>query len=109
MKVGLVINEWKGNTFDYVIRLPSTWVPSSSDPLLATDQEMSAQSMAQTLGMGHSYTNQFIPLQLWMDKFFITYTKQQHNYNSSLPQLLGINLQYQQFWSKEHEEDAFMG
>ena len=113
IKVALDINKWDdaSNTFDYTIRLPSAWVPSSSAALIQSDQEVSTQSMAQMAGMGSDYSTKFIPLQMMMDQFFMAYIKTQGNYNTSLQKLFGpngITIKYQPFWTKQHEEDPFM-
>eukprot|EP01084_Bolivina_argentea_P225766 381442_1 len=106
IRLAIDINKWDLNNFDYTIRLPSTWVPSSSDPLI--NQQTSTASITQTLGIGHSYATQFIPLQIWLDEFYIQYNNNYTTNNTSIIPYLSINLQYQQFWTKSHQNDPFM-
>ncbi len=111
IRLAININKWDENNFDYSIRLPSTWVPSSADELIQSDEQTSATSITQTLGIGHSYANQFIPLQIWLDQFYIKYIKKYklNNYNISINPYLSIHLWHQQFWTSAHQNDPFMG
>eukprot|EP01083_Nonionella_stella_P305332 1064750_1 len=108
IKAAIAINKWDTTHYDYTIRLPSSWVPSSSDPFIKSEQETSSTALSETLGLGHSYSQQFIPLQLWMDQFFIRYAKQTTGSNASITELLSLKLQFQPFWTQEHDDDPFM-
>ena len=82
---------------------------------------MSAMSsISQLLGVGQSYSTLFIPLQIWMDRFFILWA-QQHGQRSDndegsqctksldeMVEAIGMEIEYQPFWTKEREEDQFM-
>ena len=111
VKLAIDINKWEDTVFDYTIRLPSNEVPQSSADLVKSDKEKSTEALTQQLGIGSSYSSKFIPLQIWMDQFFLLYTKQtsaKYNAYVSMTDLLGIKLKFQEFWTAEHEDDPFM-
>lgn len=81
----------------------------ASNAIPSTSSSGSFSSMDIALNGINDYYSTFIPLQIWLDKYFITHDIIPiANQTFTALELLDIELRYQPFWTEEYEKNVFI-